>query len=205
MMIRVERKEEPADFNEAVRVPGNDFVSKNPKGKEPPKFWNRCREDLYEAYEGYCAYTTFKINCRLDAVVDHFLPQSRHPELRYEWSNYRLASSHINSVKKDAEPIFDPFELPEEAFRLAEDMRIEVNPEAFSDEKDLALASETLRRLGLNRPELIADRTEMQDEALRLIGEGMSDEIALIVSESLLKQSRFLHREAVRKGYVKPL
>ena len=91
------------------------------------------------------------------------------------------------------------------AFRLAEDMRIEVNPEAFSDEKDLALASETLRRLGLNRPELVADRTEMQDEAMRLIEEGTSDEIALIVSESLLKQSRFLHREAVRKGYVKPL
>ena len=203
-MIRVERKEEPADFNEEVRVPGNNFVARNPKRK-PPKYWNKCRGDLYKAYEGYCAYTTFKINCRLDAVVDHFLPQSRHPELRYEWSNYRLASSHINSVKKDAEPIFDPFELPEEAFRLAEDMRIEVNPEAFSDEKDLALASETLRRLGLNRPELIADRTEMQDEALRLIGEGMSDEIALIVSESLLKQSRFLHREAVRKGYVKPL
>ena len=174
-MIRVERKEEPADFDREVRVPGNHFVSQNP-GKEPRKFWNKCREDLYKAYEGYCAYTTFKINCRLDAVVDHFLPQSLHPELRYEWSNYRLASFHINSVKKDAEPIFDPFELPEDAFRLK-----------------------------LNCPELIADRTEMRDEALRLIEEGMSEEAALIVSKQLLEQSRFLHREAVRKGYVKPL
>ena len=203
-MIRVERKEEPADFDREVRVPGNHFVSQNP-GKEPRKFWNKCREDLYKAYGGYCAYTTFKINCRLDAVVDHFLPQSLHPELRYEWSNYRLASFHINSVKKDAEPIFDPFELPEDAFRLAEDMSIVVNPGAFPSEEDLALANETLRRLKLNCPELIADRMEMRDEALRLIEEGMSEEAALIVSKQLLEQSRFLHREAVRKGYVKPL
>ncbi len=203
-MIRVERKEEPADFDKKVRVRGKAYLSKHP-GKEPLDYWKNCKEDLYEAYDGYCAYTTFRINSRLDAVVDHFLSKSRHPELCYEWSNYRLSSFHINSVKKDSEQVIDPFELPEDAFRLAEDMSIEVNPEAFSGEEDLASARKTLQILDLNCPALIEDRVRMQDEALRLIKERTNDDVVSIVSRQLLKQSRFIHREAVRKGYVKPV
>lgn len=201
-MIRVERKCEPATFDLSVRKPGNDFVKKNPK-KQPPKYWRECREDLYNAYEGYCAYTTFKINGRGNAVVDHFLPQKTHPNLLYEWSNYRLSSFHVNSVKKDIEPIIDPFELPEDAFRLAEDMNIEVNTSAFSDAKELALARDTLKRLKLNSPELIADRREMLDEALREVKEHPN--ATRLVSEMLYRQSRFLHREMVRKGYISPI
>lgn len=203
-MIRVERKEEPADFDKKVRARGEAYLSKHP-GKEPLNYWKNCKEDLYRAYNGYCAYTTFRINGRLDAVVDHFLPKSRHPELCYEWSNYRLSSFHINSVKKDSEQVIDPFELPEDAFRLAEDMRIEVNLEAFSREEDLDLARKTLQILNLNSPALVEDRVRMQDEALSLIKEGMSEDVAFIVSKQLLKQSRFIHREAVRKGYVKSI
>lgn len=204
-MIRVERKDEPDGFNEQVRVPGKDYMAKNP-GKEPPDYWKNCKSDLYKAYNGYCAYTTFRINGRLNAVVDHFLPRSHHPEQLYEWSNYRLSSFHINSVKKDHEPIIDPFELPENAFRLADDMRIEVNPEAFSDEEGRALAHKTLQILRLNRPEWLADRAEMIDEALRLKNEAEEGDDAYehLISANLYKQSRFLHQEAVRKGYVTP-
>lgn len=197
----MERKEEPANFDRDVRIPGNAYISKHPR-KKTPAYWEKCKGDLYKAYGGYCAYTTFKIKGQLNAVVDHFLPKSRHPALCYEWSNYRLSSSYINSVKKDSERIIDPFELPEDAFRLADDMRIEVNSEAFSNEDDRALAHDTLRILHLNCPEWVASRMEMQEEALRLIEEGMGGNTALIVSKQLLGQSRFLHREAVRKGYV---
>ncbi len=101
--------------------------------------------------------------------------------------------------------MIDPFEWPEDAFRLAEDMSIEVNPEAFSGEEDLASAHKTLQILDLNCPALIEDRVRMQDEALRLIKERTNDDVVSIVSRQLLKQSRFIHREAVRKGYVKPV
>lgn len=205
-MIRVERMDEPAGFNEKVRVPGKAYVGKNPE-KKPPKFWKECRSELYKAYDGYCAYTTFKINGQLNAVVDHFLPQSLHPELLYEWSNYRLSSFHINSVKKDCELIIDPFELPENAFRLADDMSIEVNSEAFTNEEDRTLAHNTLQFLKLNRPEWLADRARMLEEALELKKEASKGDEAyhFLISKQLYKQSRFLHQEAVRMGYVNPI
>lgn len=205
-MIRVERKDEPAGFNELVRVPGKAYTEKNPN-KKPPELWKKCKSDLYKAYDGYCAYTTFKINGQLNAVVDHFLPGSHHSEQLYEWSNYRLSSFHINSVKKDCESIADPFELPENAYRLANDMSIEVNPEAFSDEESRALAHTTIQRLKLNRPEWLADRADMIEEALKLEKEAIEGDMAyhLLISDQLYKQSRFLHQEAVRMGYVKPV
>ncbi len=205
-MIRVERQEEPPNFDKEVRARGNDYVAKHP-GEKPPAYWNNCKGDLYRAYGGYCAYTTIRINGQSNSVVDHFLPQSRHPELRYEWSNYRLSSFYINSVKRDAEPIIDPFELPENAFHLAEDMSIEVNPEAFANEEAVALAQDTLRRLKLNSPEWLADREGFLEEALKLQQEGKTRDKTndLHISRQLYGLSRFLHQEAVRMGYVKPI
>ncbi|MGN0874366.1 MAG: hypothetical protein ACI4OZ_04165 [Akkermansia sp.] len=132
--------------------------------------------------------------------MDHFLPKSRHPDQCYEWSNYRLSSFHINSVKNNAENISDPFTLPDNAFRLTAGMKVEVNAEAFRTEEERRLAQHTIYRLKLNSSELIADRRCMPDAAMEL-SENDRDK-ASVVAQVLRRQSRFIYNEAVRMGCV---
>jgi len=44
-------------------------------------------------------------------TVDHFLPKTTHPQLAYEWSNYRLAGGKVNNAKGTSTEIIDPFEV----------------------------------------------------------------------------------------------
>jgi hypothetical protein len=45
-------------------------------------------------------------------TVDHYLSWKNHPELAYEWSNYRFASAVMNSAKRTADAaVLDPFEV----------------------------------------------------------------------------------------------
>lgn len=203
-MIKIEPAEEPSDFEKKVRKPGLAYLAAHP-GKEPKSLWNNCRSDMYNAYGGYCAYTTFKINSRLDAVVDHFLPKSSHVDKVYEWSNFRLSSFHVNSVKKDSENIVDPFKLPENAFHLEEDMILAVNDGAFLSEEECTLAHETIKRLKLNSRELIDDRNEMLIEFLRIKKEYSDVHSKQILACLLNGRSRFLYQEAVRLKYIEPL
>lgn len=43
--------------------------------------------------------------------MDHFQPKSTYPHLAYEWNNYRLAHSKINSYKGNSAGILDPFHI----------------------------------------------------------------------------------------------
>ncbi|MBQ7023118.1 MAG: hypothetical protein IJN29_06020 [Akkermansia sp.] len=203
-MIKVTQADEPEHFDTQVRQPGLAYLEKHPE-KAPYPYWKNCRDELYKAYHGYCAYTTFKINSRLDAVVDHFLPKAHHAEQCYEWTNYRLSSFHINAVKKDSEEIADPFLLPENAFRLEEDMKIEVNEEAFLSDSERELARRTITRLKLNEHELVDDRTDMMNSVLKLLNENADDYSKAIVAKQLHAQSRFLYQEAVRLKYITPV
>lgn len=203
-MIKIKPAEEPSDFEERVRKPGLDYLAVHP-GKGPKPLWNNCRNDLYNAYGGYCAYTTFRINSRLDAVVDHFLPKSSHVDKVYEWSNFRLSSFHVNSVKKDSENIVDPFKLPENAFHLEEDMILAVNDGAFLSEEECTLAHETIKRLKLNSRELIDDRNDMLNEFFRIKKEDADANNQQILAYLLNRRSRFLYQEAVRLEYIAPL
>ena len=47
----------------------------------------------------------------MDGSVDHFLPKSRHPELAYEWSNYRLSCEFSNRAKATKIGLMDPFQI----------------------------------------------------------------------------------------------
>lgn len=204
-MIRIELAKEPPDFNEKVRLPGREYLCSHPKGELRP-YWTACKNALYEAYQGYCSYTTFRIPSRLDAVVDHFLPKSTHPDSAYEWDNYRLSSFHVNSVKNDSEEIIDPMLIPENGFLLEEDMKIKANPAAFDTFESLHLAEKTIERLKLNSAELIHDRNALIEEMLSCVNEcGDAAESLTIVARMLCKQSRFLYREAVRLNYLPPL
>ena len=65
--------------------------------------------DLRAAYRSICAYCCLYVP--MESSVDHFLPKSSHPHLAYEWNNYRLAHSKINSYKGNSVGILDPFNI----------------------------------------------------------------------------------------------
>ncbi len=111
-MIPVQRKAEPATFNNKVRKPGKAFLKRCPtptsrEFKANP-FWKNASKDLYAAYSGICAYTCFYLMPH-HGSIDHFLPKSSHPNDAYEWNNYRFCSSRVNSYKGDSHHIIDPF------------------------------------------------------------------------------------------------
>lgn len=133
-MIPVERKEKPQDFDENVREPGRTWLNKQeffdsslpdnarqrvPKGTKFPTHWSRCAKDLFEKYDGICAYLSIKLfKITGDNSVDHFLPKTLYPGLAYEWSNYRLSSLDVNRTKSTQVDILDPFEIEPDTFRI---------------------------------------------------------------------------------------
>jgi hypothetical protein len=47
----------------------------------------------------------------MESSVDHFLPKSTYPLVAYDWGNFRLAHSKINSYKGNTVGILDPFNI----------------------------------------------------------------------------------------------
>jgi 5-methylcytosine-specific restriction endonuclease McrA len=64
------------------------------------KRWKELR-DLWERQKGICPYTGTALQIGVDASIDHILPKSRYPELRYEISNLEWVSTRINVMKRD--------------------------------------------------------------------------------------------------------
>lgn len=205
-MIRVNPAPEPVagpphffDFDARVRRKGLAWLKQYAKGKPYP-YWTACRPSLYDAYGGYCCYTTFRISPRDSAVVEHFLPKSANREEVYEWRNYRLASFHVNSVKGSKANVIDPMDLPEDAFTLTADMSLKVNPEAaWQSDRQRTLAAETVKSLQLDSLELKSDRRAWMAALLGMLktNPGSVAELAVLFRQ----RSAFLYREAERRGY----
>ncbi len=52
-------------------------------------------------------------------TIDHYLSYRHHPELAYEWSNYRFASSTMNSIKRTADDeVLDPYDIGDGWFEI---------------------------------------------------------------------------------------
>lgn len=109
-MIPVSRPDEPRVFDAKVRKPGGRWRSEHRSAKRPRAFWSECLDPLREAFSGRCGYAAM-----LDptgGTVDHYLSWKNHPELAYEWSNYRFASAVMNSAKRTADAaVLDPFDV----------------------------------------------------------------------------------------------
>jgi hypothetical protein len=141
-MIRVEPAPEPADFDNKVRQPGlraiaemtgspglpkrrgrpREVVAASPDEIPADKFpalWTAALPELLESYGRVCAYMSFYIERVTGAAsVDHMLPKSVDWREIYEWRNYRLACSWMNSRKNDYQDVLDPFEINNGWFRL---------------------------------------------------------------------------------------
>lgn len=126
-MIPVHPQPEPTGFDSAVRQKGLAYLAKKQialdkplaKGVELTPYWRSCLDDLHQAYQGVCAYLSVYIERAAGAgSVDHFIAKSNDAGLAYEWGNYRLACSIMNSRKRDYADVLDPFILEDGCFRL---------------------------------------------------------------------------------------
>ena len=107
-MIKVVPAPESATFDSKVRQPGLRALAR--KGKIRP-YWTRALDDLMAAYHEICAYSCFRIHPITGArSADHFAPKPKDRDNIYEWSNYRLVCSRLNSSKRDFGDVLDPFE-----------------------------------------------------------------------------------------------
>jgi len=161
-VIHVEAKDEPPDFDERVRQPGLQALE---RGDNPlPDYWRRCLDDLYDLYDGICAYAcVFIPPVTGGRTVEHFAPKKKHRDHAYEWSNYRLVCSVMNSRKRDFEDVLDPFEIPDGWFHLQlTTMKVLPNPNLSPDIK--AKVEDTINRLKLNNKDCIEARSTYYDE-----------------------------------------
>jgi len=141
-MIRVPLATEPPTFDNTVRRPGLSAIAEmvgepstvarpGPCRKKiadhradiPPSsypdFWTRAIDDLLTKYDRCCAFLACYIHPATGvATVDHMVPKSRSWDTVYEWSNYRLASHLMNSLKSDTTAFLDPFEIEDDWFGL---------------------------------------------------------------------------------------
>jgi hypothetical protein len=124
-MIPVKPAPMPPDFDKKVRRHGlsaiAELVGEPPLIKRPgprrkkiaerredipaesfPPFWREALDDMLLAYDRTCAYMAIYIEKVTGApTVDHMIPRSVEWTQVYEWDNYRLACSLMNSRKKE--------------------------------------------------------------------------------------------------------
>jgi len=199
-MIPVVEQPEPADFDAKVRQKGLAFLRE--KGIEldqpvPAKtkftaYWRSCLDELHSSYNGCCAYLAVFIERVTGGTsADHFIAKSNRAECIYEWSNYRLACSTMNSRKRVYEDVLDPFAIQDGWFHLElVSGRIYPNP-ALPPTKRKQI-QKTIKRLSLDD----AGNREMRSRHYQEFIEN------LYTADFLRKRSPFVYSEAVRQGLL---
>lgn len=182
-MIRVELADEPGDFDRKVRQPGLRAIAELvgepdlpkrrgrkrsvvaatrdeiPADKFPP-LWTEALPEMLGAYDRICAYLCFYIERVTGAAsVDHMLPKSLDWREVYEWRNYRLACSKMNSRKNDYRDVLDPFEIEDGWFRM-ELVGYQVIPAPGLPPEIHQKVEATIERLKLNDYECLQLREE---------------------------------------------
>ena len=170
-MIRISPQPEASDFDARVRQPGLEFLAESgisiemeaPANFDWKDLWRNALEDLYDDYDGICAYSCFRMEYSLGGVTtDHYHPKKKYPLLAYEWSNYRLAATRFNSRKNNHEDVLDPFDVENGWFQIDFTLgKIGPNPELGLESREKIAAS--IKRLKLNERRLRNKRTQLFD------------------------------------------
>ena len=217
-MIPVTPAPEPPAFDSKVRQPGLRAIAelagekpdpprtagrpckkvaasrdKIPAGKFPP-YWRKVLGDLMENYQQICAYLCLYIPRGTGAPsVDHAVAKSQKWDQVYEWSNYRLACSLMNTRKGAAADVLDPFEIGEDWFAL-ELVGFQVLPgDGLSDEVTGAVTN-TIERLRLNDLACCGVREEYAERYWN----------GVFPFDHLMQQAPFVARELQRQHLTLP-
>jgi hypothetical protein len=178
-VIPIRLQPEPSTFDQLVREKGKlfliNFSISNPSTKQWEKkdYWKYSRKDLYDAYDGICAYSAHWIPFTDNPNIDHYIPKSVRPDLAYEWNNYRLSCSYANSLKKDFQDVLDPFQICNDMFFLDFPSLLVIANSALTEERKKSV-EETRDRLKLNDDRYVNVRSRWLElyctEDLRLTG-----------------------------------
>ena len=116
-MIRFEPVDEPAEFQERARVPGDAWLAANPEARRPKDYWTPFKGVLARGFRDLCAYSAMYEPV---GTVDHFTSCHEDRSKAYEWQNYRYCAAWINSSKGNtrADRLLDPFEIEDGWFEL---------------------------------------------------------------------------------------
>lgn len=194
-MIHVhERLTVPPSFTSAVTTPGTGWLAANPTTKKLPSYWRAGMPELRAAYKGICAYfCCYVYPTTGGGSTDHFVPKSKDRALAYTWSNYRFACTRMNSRKRDASDVLDPFTVPDGWFELYfPTMR--VRPGKGLAGGDLKAVRASIRRLKLNSEECRRERAEYWDDY----------NAGQITGNQLVRRAPMIALEAVRQGVLLP-
>jgi len=199
-MIRVVAQPEPASFDVEVRQKGLAWLRKKKIAIDqplPPKmaiepYWRHCLEEMHARYDGCCAYlAVFFERVTGGGSVDHFIAKSQRLDLTYEWSNYRLACSRMNSRKREYDQVLDPFEIQNGWFHL-EPVSGRIFPSPQLPEELQQAVKATIDRLGLDD----AGNREMRARHYQEYREGF------YTAEFLKKRSPFVWMELDRQDLL---
>lgn len=215
-MIPVLAAAEPADFDARVRQPGLSAIGErvgeparvrrtgprlerraSSRGEltsaDFPPYWRNATDSLLAAYNRVCAYACLYIERLTGASsVDHWAPKSLRWDQVYEWTNYRLACSLMNSRKGDFGDVLDPFQIESEVFALdLVTLRAVPGPKAGDRH---AKVLETIERLGL-------DGSEYADALSEYYMAYKSHDISF---GHLARRAPFLAYELRRQGQLNP-
>lgn len=214
-MIPVERATEPPSFDARVRAPGLSAIAelvgepptirrKGPRRKKIaprrsaipadafPPFWRLATPELLASYGRVCAYTCLFIwPMTGSATVDHWAPRSRRWDQVYEWDNYRLACSLVNSRKNDYGGVIDPLEVTDGLFAL-DLVSLTACPGPKAGRRRAKVRA-TIKRLGL-------DSAEYAKELEEYFNAYMGDDLSLAQLE---RRAPFLARELRRQGKLR--
>lgn len=199
-MIPVTAQPEPADFDAKVRKKGLAYLEQHrfllnqplPASAKIAPYWRDCLTDLHQAYGGVCAYIGVFFERVMGAgSVDHFIAKSALAGQAYEWSNYRLACSTMNSRKREYNDVLDPFFLAPNSFWLQLSTgHIYPNPHLAAQPR--RIVEQTIERLGLDDPACRELRARLYQEYLEY----------QLPSDYLRKLSPFIWGEANRQGVL---
>ncbi|MDT3268631.1 hypothetical protein QNL75_26610 [Pseudomonas amygdali pv. morsprunorum] len=212
-MIRLTLAKEPTEFDDQVRKPGLralDEMVGNPvaraagkkfkvvaarkediKGSDFPAYWTEALPELLKSYGRLCAYTSFYIHKVTGSPsVDHSVAKTKDWRYAYEWTNYRLICSLMNS-RKGVKNLLDPIAIQDEWFEL-EFVGFQVVPRPGLDGPLVNIIQFTIDELGLNERACIEVRTEYAEVH-------WEDQTARSW-DRLSKQCPFVAREMERQG-----
>ncbi len=151
-MIPVGRVAKPQGYD-AVKRRGDAWLRANPHAKHPQDLWSPYLSHLASGFSHRCGYAAM-----LDPTggsVDHYLSWHQHPDLAYDWSNFRFVSSILNASKRTADDaVLDPYLVQSGWFEIllpSLQMRLTSNVPA----KHRAKAEYTLKRLKLRDGEKV--------------------------------------------------
>ena len=199
-MIPVKAQSEPAAFDADVRKKGLVYLQKHgflldqplPPNANIEPYWRACLTDLHRAYGGVCAYVgVFFERVMGGGSVDHFIAKSTNAGLAYEWDNYRLACSTMNSRKRDYNDVLDPFRLAPDLFRLQLSTG-HIYPNPTLDAVSMRIVEETIERLGLDDPQCREMRARWYQDYLE----------HQLPSDYLKNKAPFIWSEACRQGLL---